>query len=1022
MTSEIGKGSSSRFQISLRVTEPGAGAAQMALCSVKAAQPGSRRMLASAANLFSMGLDLYCCRATIAHLFLTGVVILLCFGAESPLSGAALLESVSQYRHDVWDESNGLTAGAIHAISQTRDGYLWIGSDHGLYRFDGLHFTRFYRRNTPELRDHSIEALIADGPNLWIGTGVGGLVRYRDGTFRRYGRKEGLLDDHVVSLQLVGGTLWIGTASGVVTFDHGRFTHVLDSTVRGEVTALMKDPKGGIWIAEPGHIVHATGAKVAEYTLAKGGQVDFIYPDAAGDVWLGLGGDYLYRIGNGALQLQQVRRRNDGLPAALLHDRRGRVWIATGEGGLSQSSSVMGPRRQIIHSRASSVDDSFAVLFGDREGSVWAGTRDGKLHRFREMAFTLLTSREGLNSDYIYCVYEDNRGVMWVGTPEGLNRIKDGRISHFTTRDGLPHNHVMAIWGGKSETLWLGTSGGLSQFTNGRFRNFSTKDGLSGNNIRVVIVDRNGTVWAGTDRVGLDALTAGHWRHYGIGTGLAGNSIREIHEDARGVLWVGTGRGLSKFENGASTIYTSQNGLANSSTTVLDEDERHSLWIGTPAGLTRYHDGILTNFGARFGITSPVEQVLVDRQGWIWMAGEDGISRVRRSDLETGAPPIGGQLEAFGLGDGLGTLECSVSTHPLAIRARDGRLWFATPKGLAIVDPALWPGKPAPPPVHIEQFFINDHEVRGGNAHQLEAGSTKIRFQFAAVSLLDAAKVRVRYKLEGVDSAWVEADGRQSASYDRVGPGNFRFRVIASTSGGPWSDPSAELSFHIAAYFYQTWWFVAAAAGLLACAVRLLWSHRMRSLLTRQRELELAVAERTEALRVQATHDGLTGVLNRSAILETLGQEILRCQRESGILTIVLADLDYFKRVNDTHGHLVGDAVLLESVTRIAGAIRPYDALGRYGGEEFLLILPGCDLDAAKARIEEVRDMIRSSPVQFGGAAIPVTCSFGVAALQPGSTPGSLIQMADQALYLAKRSGGDRVCRWSDSEEAAMVE
>jgi signal transduction histidine kinase/ligand-binding sensor domain-containing protein/CheY-like chemotaxis protein len=763
-------------------------------------------------------------------------------------------QTLRQYHHDIWDQRNGLMGTSISALAQGRDGYLWCGTRSGLFRFDGMRFTRFSTRNSPAFVENEVSSLLADDEGgLWIGTGVGGLLYYRDRTFRRFSTQDGLPDDHILSLARArDGTLWVGTGDGVATYAGNRFTHVLAAAVQGHVTSLAGDRDGNMWINVMGQIMRAPPGGATVWRLKATDVEAFIYADKEGGIWIG-GENATYRM-----------RDNEPIPANLpagklaglttmLEDADHQFWMANDN--LQTFTMDAAPQIRPAPIRQASrpgipLGDVTALL-EDREGSIWVGTQSGELHRFRNNVFTTFTRRDGLSSDYIYSVYEDDGGVLWVGTPEGLNRIENGHVQVFTTKDGLPHDHVNSIWGGANHALWLGTSAGLSIFQDGHFRNFSSRDGLSADAINVVYKDKLGNLWVGTRYSGLDVLSKGRWRHYGIGTGLAADTVREIHEDATGAVWVGTGGGLTRFDHEGLRTYTIAAGLPNNSCTVLVEDDDRSLWIGTPAGLAHYRNGVFTALGPRAGMTDAVEQILIDGQGSIWLAGGEGISRFRRTDLEAFEAGRIGRIAVvnYGIDDGLATPECSVSTHPLSWRGRDGRLWFATTKGLVMVDPVRRPLNPLAPPVHVESLTVDNHEVDLRREVRLPAGSRKLEIQFTALCLRQPARVRFRYKLEGVDKEWVEAGGYRAALYDNLGPGRFKFRLMASNDDGLWNESGDSLAFSLAPFFYQSWWFYSASLALFLLSLTGGFRLRVQRLRWRERELALMVDSRTRELK-----------------------------------------------------------------------------------------------------------------------------------------------------------------------------
>ncbi|MCW5978910.1 MAG: response regulator [Bryobacteraceae bacterium] len=780
----------------------------------------------------------------------TALTLLLAVAAASASPGRW---PARRYHHEVWDAAVGLAAGQINTIAQTPDGYLWIGAGDGLYRFDGVGFRHFNRRNTPAFRDNDVTALVVDGEGLWIGTGVGGLLHYSKGVFRRYDSRDGLPDDHIVCLAIWEGKLWVGTHNGASSFDGARFKAVRPEMVTGHVLALASDSEGNLWIGMRKRVVRLAGRQATAFSLPDASELLLIHAGRRGGIWIA-SHERTYEHRDGKLARLEWPALAATEMQTALEDRRGGLWVVPSAGGLWRFEQDGAKARQWarLGKKATGENEPFTVLFEDQTGGLWAGTNEGRLHHFREQPFVTLGRRDGLSNDYIYSVYEDNEGVLWVGTPTGLNRIQEGRVSVFTTRHGLPHEHVNAIGGAAEGGLWIGTSGGVSRFEGGRVRRtYSVRDGLSSDSVRTVLEDRRGNLWVGTHRSGLDVLSGGQWRHYGMGSGLAGDSVRHIHEDTRGAIWVGTGRGLTRFDDQGAVVYADREALGHNSTPVLCEDERQSLWIGTPAGLARFRNGGFTTFGAEAGFTTEVTQTLYDGNGFLWTGSEEGIARLRRSDLEAFAAGKISNLPAqrFGIAEGLATLKCSVSTSPLSMRGRDGRLWFATTKGLATVDPVDTAPPPAPPRVSIERMLVNGREAAVQEGMQLAPGSRDLEFHYAAPSLTDAGKIRFRYKLEGLDSQWVNGETRRSAHYSNVGPGRFAFRIAASNSAGAWDDHGTTIAFSVAPHWHQTWWWYGLLGALGAMLLASGYLLRVRHVRRRERELARLVDERTRELQ-----------------------------------------------------------------------------------------------------------------------------------------------------------------------------
>jgi signal transduction histidine kinase/ligand-binding sensor domain-containing protein/DNA-binding response OmpR family regulator len=798
-----------------------------------------------------------------------------------------------------WNQKSGLSGASVNAISQTADGYLWLGTGDGLVRFGGANFTWFRKSSVPQIIDNEITALAADTVGgLWVATASGGALHYTPGaplspgTFEHYGSGEGLPDDRLLSIAVdPQGRVWAGTQRGMAMFEGGRFRPIYTDNFQGPVSYLYFGSDGETWVGSFGRALRISGGKLTEIPLP-GGSVTSILRTRHGEILIS-GEVGLYRVVVGRAVPHQIGDVSNTI--AILEDSRGGMWVSKAGGGLNAlDGSRLGsaPARLLAASQS-----EVLALFEDREGNVWAGTRSGELHRFRRHLFEGFGSKEGLADDYIYSVYDDARGSIWIGGPQGLNELTaDGRLRLFTMKDGLPNLHVNAICGAAGGGLWIGTSLGLARLENGTVITPHQPATLR-SGVRVVLEDREGNLWVGTMRQGLEVFQHGTWTHYGVKDGLGSLAVRELYQDSRGAVWVGTWGGLTRFENGKTTLFNARSGMPHDSTTVVYEDEQNTLWVGTPAGLVRLKNGAITAFGPEVGISSDVEQITGDLKGNLWLGTPSGILRVSRATLDTykgpHGPPV--NVEHYGLDDGLPSSSCSNSTHPLAMRSRDGRQWFATERGLAVLDSASWKPDPFQPKVLIDGF-VADREpiVVNGIATAPHFGNTvrkesivlapgkrnHLEFYYSAVDLLGTGKIRFRYKLEGWDTDWAEAAGQQTAFYNQIKPGEYRFRVAASNSDGVWNEQGAAISFRLTPYFYETWvfYFLTALTGMLALAaiyrLRVRSVHKTAQLLTRlveERTKELQIAE---AQARQASFEAQAANRAKSEFLANMSHEI----------------------------------------------------------------------------------------------------------------------------------------------------
>jgi signal transduction histidine kinase/ligand-binding sensor domain-containing protein/CheY-like chemotaxis protein len=797
-----------------------------------------------------------------------------------------------------WSQKTGLSGASVKAISQTSDGYLWIGTGDGLVRFGGVSFTWFRKSSVPQIIDNEITALAADTVGgLWAATSSGGVLHYTPGaalspgTFEHYGSSDGLPDNRLLSIAVdTQGRVWAGTQSGMAVFEGGRFRPMYTDNFRGPVSYLYFGSDGETWVGSFGRALRITGGKLAEIPVP-GGPVTNILRTQHGETLIS-GEEGLYRVVAGRAVPYQMAGVSNAI--AVLEDSRGGMWISKSGGGLNalDGSRLGAPARFLPESQS-----EVLALFEDRQGSVWAGTRSGDLYRFRPYLFESYGSKEGLADDYIYSVSEDARGSIWIGGPQGLNELTpDGRLRLFTMKDGLANLHVNALCRAAGGGLWIGTGFGVSRLENETITT-PHQPATVRSGVRVVLEDREGKLWVGTMKQGLEVFEHGTWTHYGVEDGLGSLAVRELYQDSRGAVWVGTWGGLTRFENGKTTLFNVRSGMPHDSTTVVYEDEQNTLWVGSPAGLARLKDGAITAFGADAGIVSGVEQITGDLKGNLWLGTESGILRVSRAELDTYKGPHGPPINVvhYGLDDGLPSSTCTTSTHPLAMRSRDGRQWFATERGLAVLEAGSWKPDPFRPTVLIDGFEADrepivvrgvatvshlENEVRNGSIVLAPTKRNHLEFHYSAIDLQGTGKVRFRYKLEGWDTDWVEAAGQQTAFYNQIKPGEYRFRVAASNSDGLWNEQGAAISFRLTPYFYETWvfYFLSTLTGVLAlAAIHRLRVRRVRKtaeLLTRlvqERTRELQIAE---AQARQASFEAQAANRAKSEFLANMSHEI----------------------------------------------------------------------------------------------------------------------------------------------------
>jgi ligand-binding sensor domain-containing protein/signal transduction histidine kinase len=776
---------------------------------------------------------------------------------------AAHATDLSQFHSRIWQTDSGLPNNTVQAVVQTRDGYLWLGTQYGLARFDGVHFTIFNRNNVPEMRNSNILGLreARDG-SLWIATGSGGVLRLRDGNFVHYGKAEGLAHDFTLGsiLETTDGAIWVGTLGGLSRLKDGKFstfTHtngLSDNPVRD----LCQDQQGTLWIGTgAGLDYYGSNGVIRPAPFAngfKGADVRAICCDSNGVTWFAAGNE-LHRLQNGK---HTLFTQGKGLPYNIIRrlypDREGNLWVGS-YGGLSRFQEG----KFVPQSGSDGLPfDLVSALFEDREGDVWVGSRDG-LTQFQAKRLMTYTAEQGLPNNNVMSILEDRAGTVWIGTwGGGVSGLKDGTFTIHSNRTDVPVL-ALALHEDRIGRLWVGTdyAGGLFCFNGESVQQFTPAQGLPGRAIRVIFEDSHTNLWVGTsqglyvgrqdapmqDGQGLKARMK--FRQVGTEQGLATAIVREILEDRTGKLWVGTEQGLWRFEKDKVVNFTTNDGLSENAVISIYEDPAGDLWIGTAGGgLNRFRDGSFAAFTTKNGLFSDtICEILEDERGWLWMSCPRGIFRVNKHELESCAQGASPRVKsiAYGKGDGMMSELCNGVAKPGAWKSRDGRLWFATSKGACVVDPnAQTDEDRSPPTVVLERAFADKQPFPGKETLPVTAplrvrpGNGELEFYYTALSFRAPERNRFKYKLEGVNEDWVDAGARRVASYYNIGPGTYHFQVIACNDSGIWNETGATAVILLLPHIWQTTWFrvaLVAAVGLVFLAL-----HRLR--LARLREID----------------------------------------------------------------------------------------------------------------------------------------------------------------------------------------
>jgi signal transduction histidine kinase/ligand-binding sensor domain-containing protein len=774
------------------------------------------------------------------------------------LASVAPTRPLSSFIHQSWQTAQGLPQNSVLAMAQTRDGYLWIGTEEGLVRFDGVRFTTFNARGSG-LPSKIVTALLPIGDHdLWVGTNGGGLARFADGKFTPYTTRSGLPNNSILCLHLDRhGTLWAGTDGGGLVHlekdrpgkSHFRVYSKADGLADNAVFSLSETSDGILWIGTHNGVNTFKAGNLSVPGIdaqLQNRYVRALLVDRSGAEWIGTE-DGLYRWNGSALERFT---KTNGLAAdsiySLLQDGAGSIWIGTAGAGLTRYAE--GRFTDVQPGTLSGV--AVWSLLEDAAGNLWAGTTGSGLHVFRQGSFTTLSMADGLPADAMLAVFQDRDGGIWLGSDHGLVNYRDGRVTSYSQANGLPDNLVFSVAQDRSGRIWASTRKGLSRLENGRFITYTAANGLANDFVVCLFVDHLGNLWMGS-RGGLTRYDGNQFRTYTTHDGLPNDFVSAIDEAADGTLWVATGGGVSSLHNGHIATLTSRNGLSNDVVRAVYADPDGSIWFGTNGGgLSHLHNGVFSNITTENGLfDDSLFAILDDRAGHLWLTCNRGVFSVSKQQIELVARGAARTVTpaVYGTGDGLKSHECNGGFQPAAWRLADGRLAFPTMLGVSIADPMRL-NQAAALPAIIERVVADGKDYVANKAMNAPPGRGDLQFEFSAPTFSGAETVQFRYMLEGFDKDWLDAGTRRSAYYTNIPHGEYRFRVRAG-KGDNWKDAGAGVAITLEPHYYQTlpFYLLVGMAAVGLCGV--VYSWRVNQLKRREQTLLELVDERTAALR-----------------------------------------------------------------------------------------------------------------------------------------------------------------------------
>jgi ligand-binding sensor domain-containing protein/signal transduction histidine kinase len=792
-----------------------------------------------------------------------------------------------------WQREQGLPENYVRALAQTRDGYLWVASDEGVCRFDGVNF---YPLGLPEgFQSGPVRVLFGDRRGaLWIGTADGGLNRWQDDRLARFTARDGLPSDTITALAEDGrGRLWIGTAAGLAVLDGGRPSAPAgaEKFAGKTVTTLYCDNQGILWVGVVGAGVFSYDH--GKFTPLAGPAQDNLLQDPhcllvdkKGRLWIGAGDAFvLCREGGQWLRFGMPRHLATHYISALAEGADETVWAGSAGEGLFEFKNG---RLVAINAGNGLPDNIVESLLMDREGKLWVGTHGG-LDRICPRKVSVLSHNDGLDYGEVKGLAEVRPGRVWAAQPNGVYEW-DGTVFRRLIFYGLSPGAFPAnvLLGAQDGGCWVAPNNGLLHFKDVRLA--EAEPGIEAlTNLSISALGQNGAtgeVWAGARNGELWHFANGEWQ---AETNFpAGHAVTGIVPASHAGLWVGTeGDGLYRREAGAGGRFEKIKGLPSGWIRTLYLDAQGALWIGTGGGLSRLQNGTIFTFTMREGLPdNTISQILEDDSGGLWLGGNRGIVRVKKQDLDDLAaariPAVYPRI--YGRADGMLSEECASGFFPVGLRTSGGSLWFPTRKGIVAVDPRHLVTAPAPA-VALEQILVDgapvtpvrkraaanpgDPEIPDEESLCLAPGKHKLEFRYTGLSFDAPERVRFRYRLERVDPDWVEAGTRRVAPYSSVPPGTYHYEIIACNGDGVWNEQGAGLTLTVQAHFWQKWWFLGGAALALVAAgvggVRLVVRRRVHQRLRRLEQDRMLERERTRI--AQDLHDTMGAKLCRISFM-----------------------------------------------------------------------------------------------------------------------------------------------------------
>lgn len=950
---------------------------------------------------------------------------------------------LSEYFTQSWSTLDGLPHNGVNALSQTDDGYLWIGTWEGLARFNGRAFKVFSRGSKVGLPDSAVKSLVTTQTGKLLVAGArGGLSERLNKLWSAKPSSSTMVNHAIYDTE---GNTWLALEGRGLVYRHHETqqdTIIIDDL---RVYKIAQDSEGTIWIASSKGLF-----SVKNKTLVKHFDEFYGLPSAPVHTVVFTKNKQLligtqqgaYKLVNGLFKPLHAQLVNERV-TSILQDNENNTWLGTANHGIFRLSKKT---LEQLDDRDGLPTNKVSALYQDKEQSIWVGTSGG-LFRLREAPFITLTSKQGLAGDYVRSVLSHSDGSLWIGSSKGLNKLQNGTINTIATVSNNKELSVLSLAENSHQQILVGTynSGLYSVINNKLTPLITTEQGLPSNEIRSILSDSRGNIWLGTSAGLVKIEPDGTQQHYDKQNGLPASFIMAIAEDSHGTIWIGTGNGIVAYNQGELQTYRLHEKF-DAEYAFGFHIEPDSLWMTTDRGLIHIdlNSDKMTAVTKENGL--PIDklfQVVIDNNNTFWLTSNRGVISVTRAQINNVIQGTSKTVhyDLFAEGAGLLSSQANGGSTPAATLHKDGSVWVATAKGVAqvsherlqrmaetiipvVIERLNVDGKSYPVNnyLNIKQNSLTQdtrtQQKYTGDAVELPEGSSRITIHYAGLGFLLAKHIEYQTQLIGFDKLWQNKDNQTFTEFTNLAPGRYTFQMRAKYPNGQWQENLASISFTIMPFFWQTLLFKFFIVLSLCLVLYAVYRFRMVTIERRQVKLKNLVAQQTidlqkqaELFAYQANHDQLTGLFNRRAFDHWCNEDFAMAKTTQQPLTIAILDIDNFKRVNDEFSHLIGDKVIkavADILQQLVQNHSPQTKIARWGGEEFTMLV-NSEKTKAYNFCELVRAGIKNHAFDKIAPGLNITVSIGLTDNSEAIEYDRMISHADQALYFAKNNGRNQV-------------